>query len=43
VGISPSDIPTLLDHAGWLAASAGQTGRARELLEASVTRRPDEP
>jgi predicted Zn-dependent protease len=38
----PSD-PVLLDQLGWLAASAGETARARELLEASVRAAPDEP
>jgi predicted Zn-dependent protease len=41
-GDRPSD-PALLDQLGWLAASAGQTARARELLEASVSAAPDEP
>jgi predicted Zn-dependent protease len=38
----PSD-PVLLDQLGWLAASAGETARARELLESSVRAAPDEP
>jgi uncharacterized protein HemY len=42
VAIRPSD-PVLLDQLGWLAASAGQTDRAREFLEASVSAAPDEP
>ena len=35
--------PVLLNRLGWLAASAGETARARELLEASVSAAPDEP
>ena len=35
--------PALLDQLGWLAASAGETARARELLEASVRAAPEEP
>jgi predicted Zn-dependent protease len=41
-GDRPSD-PALLDTLGWMAASAGDTARARELLEASVRAAPDEP
>jgi predicted Zn-dependent protease len=41
-GDRPSD-PALLDQLGWLAASAGETTRARELLEASVRAAPEEP
>ncbi len=41
-GDRPSE-PALLDVLGWLAASAGQTARARELLEASVRAAPEEP
>ena len=41
-GDRPSD-PALLGQLGWLAASAGKTARARELLEASVRAAPDEP
>jgi predicted Zn-dependent protease len=41
-GDRPSD-PALLDQLGWLAASAGETARARELLEASVRAAPEEP
>jgi predicted Zn-dependent protease len=41
-GDRPSD-PALLDQLGWLAASAGETARARELLEASVSAAPEEP
>jgi predicted Zn-dependent protease len=41
-GDRPSD-PALLDQLGWLAASSGETARARELLEASVRAAPDEP
>ncbi len=38
----PSD-PALLDALGWIHARAGETARARELLQAAVKAAPDEP
>jgi Flp pilus assembly protein TadD len=38
----PSD-PSLLDALGWMLARAGETARARALLQAAIKAAPDEP